>query len=117
MKILCSVLIAVVAFHAECRVLCFAEHAGAQPQPACHENSKLPAPEHPPHGDDGNSCGQAPGIDSRIISIVKCELEPAALEPVAPVVLIHETLAGIFPIFSERSQASLPPLRSSVLRI
>jgi len=117
MKFLCSMLFVVVALHAECRVLCFAGHVPAKPQPACHESSSPPAGERPSDGDDANSCGQEPGIQSRIISVVKCGLDSVALEPVAPVVLLNDILTGILPFSTEPSPDSPRPLRFSVLRI
>ena len=117
MKFLCSMLLVVVALHAECRVLCFAGHVPAKPQPACHESSSPPAGERPSDGDDANSCGQEPGIQSKIISVVKCGLESVALEPVASFVLFNDILTRTLPFSAEPSPDSPPRLRFSVLRI
>jgi hypothetical protein len=116
MNSLCSILIVVVAIHSQCRIWCFGGQFDPRPKAACHESTNLPEGEGQSHQEDKNSCGQEPATESRITATVKFVLDPVALQPAAPIVVLNDmpvlafTPAGPPP-------ASPPPLQFSVRRI
>ena len=100
MKSICSILILMIAVHAQCGVQCL----GADPnitsqqvaptaeQPPCHPSDQ----DSPRHDHDNSSpCGQAQSMESRIGPISKCVLHGIAIEHVTSGASLHQVAIRI----------------------
>ena len=132
MKSLCSILMLMIAVHAQCGVQCLGadlnipEHkvAPVGEQPPCHQQAENPpgvpsdqeSRQHD-HG-NGNACGQAQTPESKIAPISKCVLHCTSLESIeSPVSLDH--FADRISMTVDADQTSTPrfPTSLPVLRI
>src|SRR4030095_3389820 len=128
MRILCGMLIVVLAMHVQCGAWCFAEAFGARAvqqattpsndEPPCHKNSGDPVPTPPTSHETSSSCDPGSVVESKVRVIGKHTLMPitAIVQPVAALVLfdpgfLTRTAEDIPP------EISSPPLRSAILRI
>src|SRR5436309_11173699 len=125
MKIVCAVIIVLLAMHLECGAFCLAESVGsiahvmtgtAEPPP-CHQHTDGPSNSHKPSHDTSNPCSQGPVIESKITATGKSASQLAAVLPVTVPVLTKDDpwVAGFV---SEKPLAVFsPPITVSILRI
>jgi hypothetical protein len=132
MKSICSILILMIAVHAQCGVQCLGadlnitshKAASTAEQPPCHQHSEnpqtVPSDQDSSRHDHENSgpCGQAQSIESRIGPISKCVLHCIVIESVTShVSLDHFAIRIPAIIDADGLFASEFPTHTSVLRI
>ena len=131
MKGICSVLILMIAVHAQCGVQCLGADlnitlhkiASTADQP-CHQHTGNPQTVPPIREssrhdhDNGNSCGQAQTLESKIGPISKCVLHCIAIESVPSPVSLRQVAIRIPRIIAaDGLSAAQFPTHPPVLRI
>jgi hypothetical protein len=94
MKILCSLLIAVLVGHLECGGSCLAESFGVKPhattvnmEPPCHKAAEMPSKSPQPSDEHSGVCSQGPLIASKLSIGGKPLLQSIAVLPALTFIL------------------------------
>ena len=127
MKSVCSILVLIVALHAQCGVQCLGTgHTASQsPVPAaetppCHGGAYVPSgtpKENPSHENDSNPCNQGTVVESKATAIGRSmQWSVADLPPLVVTLSRIFATEALRPSFKSRF-FSPPPFQPLVLRI
>ena len=120
MKLICAILIAVIALHTQCLASCYGmgdPSSAAAPAPAvppCHDDhgdKDGNVPDRPSNHDD-DACGVGLITPSKTIAAPDALLQMDSLPAIAVSAIVNEDAVGVFaPLRSPSSSASLPALK------